>query len=169
MLKQMIIVASLLAVSFTALAQTPETKDASKDKPENMQSQVIPRNAKVYIAPFVNETSDKGAQGFETYLAAAIRKKEVPVLLVSEVEGADFVISGSADRKDAGWAKKIFFGDLRGSASSALQVINVKTKVIVYADSSDRKSANRGMRSSAEKLAKYLKRKIEDDEKKVHP
>jgi hypothetical protein len=38
--------------------------------------------------------------------------------------------------------------------------------VVAYADSSDRSSANRGLRSSAEKLAKYLKKKIDDDEKK---
>jgi len=39
--------------------------------------------------------------------------------------------------------------------------------VVVYADSSDKKSANRGYRSSAEKLAKYLKKKMESDEKKL--
>ena len=46
-----------------------------------------------------------------------------------------------------------------------MQVVNVKTKVVVYADSSHRTSANRGERSTAEKLAKYLKKKVEDDEK----
>ncbi len=46
-----------------------------------------------------------------------------------------------------------------------MQVVNVKTKVVVYADSSHRTSASRGERSTAEKLAKYLKKKIEDDEK----
>ena len=134
---------------------------------ETFDAQVIPRDSKVYIAPFVAETAEHGAEGFETYLAAALRKKKVPVLIVTEPELADFAISGSADRKGAGWAKKIFFGDLRGSASASLQVVNLKTKVVVYADSSDRQSANRGLRSSAEKLAKYLKRKIEDDEKKL--
>jgi hypothetical protein len=125
----------------------------------------IPRDSKVYIEPFKAESETKGAQGFETYLMAALRKKNVPLLVVTEPDQADFVISGTADRQGAGWAKKIFFGDLRGSASAALQIVNVHTKVVVYADSSDRKSANRGLRSSAEKLAKYLKRKIEDDEK----
>jgi hypothetical protein len=61
----------------------------------------------------------------------------------------------------------IFMGDGRGSASASMQITNVKTKVIVYADSSHRGSANRGERSTAEKLAKYLKKKIEDDEKKM--
>jgi hypothetical protein len=47
-----------------------------------------------------------------------------------------------------------------------MTVTNLRTGIVAYADSSDRASANRGLRSSAEKLAKYLKRKIEDDEKK---
>jgi hypothetical protein len=46
-----------------------------------------------------------------------------------------------------------------------MQVVNLKTSVVVYADSSHRTTANRGERSTAEKLAKYLKKKIEDDEK----
>ncbi len=118
---------------------------------------MIPRNSKIYIAPM---------DGFETYLAAAIRKKEVPLLMVADRESADFEITGTHDKKKAGWAKTIFLGDGRASASASMQVVNLKTKVIVYADSSDRSSANRGERSTAEKLAKYLKKKIEDDEKR---
>jgi hypothetical protein len=45
-------------------------------------------------------------------------------------------------------------------------VTNLHTGVIAYAEASDRASANKGLRSSAEKLAKYLKRKMVDDEKK---
>lgn len=117
----------------------------------------IPRNSRVYIAPM---------DGFETYLAAAFRKKEVPLVIVTEPEFADFMISGTHEKKNAGWAKTIFLGDARSSASASMQVVNMRTKVVVYADSTHRGSANRGERSTAEKLAKYLKRKIEDDEKK---
>jgi len=116
----------------------------------------IPRNSKVYIAPM---------DGFETYLAAAFRKKEVPLTITTEPEYADFVISGTHEKKNAGWAKTIFLGDARSSASASIQVVNMRTKVVVFADSSHRRSANRGERSTAEKLAKYLKKKIEDDEK----
>ena len=109
----------------------------------------------------------RSSEGFESYIAAALRKKEVPLLMVADPKDADFVIEGTADKKGAGWAKKIFAGDYRSSTSASMTVTNTKTNVIVYADSSDRASANRGFRSSAEKLAKYLKRKIEDDEKKM--
>jgi len=116
----------------------------------------IPRNSKIYIEPM---------DGFGVYLTAAIRKKEVPLIVVTEPDYADFTISGTHDTKKAGWAKTIFLGDGRDSASASIQIVNVRTKVVVYADSSHRSSANRGERSTAEKLAKYLKQKIEKDEK----
>ena len=126
----------------------------------------IPPNSKIYIAPFKSEDSTKPVEGFETYMAAAIRKKGVPVIMVADRSQADFEIAGSADKKGAGFAKKWLLGDFRRSTSASLTVTNLHTGVVAYADSSDRASANRGLRSSAEKLAKYLKRKIVDDEKK---
>jgi hypothetical protein len=126
----------------------------------------IPVNSKIYISPFKSEDSSKPVEGFETYMAAAIRKKGVPVIMVADRSQADFEIAGSADKKGAGFAKKWLLGDFRRSTSASLTVTNLHTGVIAYADSSDRASANRGLRSSAEKLAKYLKRKMVDDEKK---
>lgn len=130
-------------------------------------AQLIPRNSRVYIAPMKSEDSTKPIEGFENYLAAALRKKNVPLIMVADRSQADFEIVGTADKKSGGWAKKVFLGDFRGSASASMSVINLKTGVVAYADASHRSSANKGLRSSAEKLAKYLKRKIEDDEKKL--
>jgi len=126
----------------------------------------IPLNSKIYIAPFKSEDPTKPVEGFETYMAAAMRKKGVPVILIADRTQADFEIEGSADKKGAGWAKKWLLGDFRRSASASLTVTNLHTGVIAYADASDRASANKGLRSSAEKLAKYLKRKMMDDEKR---
>jgi hypothetical protein len=126
----------------------------------------IPLNSKIYIAPFKSEDSTKPVEGFETYMAAALRKKGVPVIMIADRSQADFEIAGSADKKGAGFAKKWLLGDFRRSTSASLTVTNLHTGVIAYADASDRASANRGLRSSAEKLAKYLKRKIVDDQKK---
>ncbi len=145
-----------LCAGTMAQAQEPE-KQTGNAGPAAGADTRIPRNAKVYLAPM---------DGFETYLAAAIRKKEVPIVMVTDRDQADFEITGTHDKKKAGWAKTIFLGDARDSASASMQVVNLRTKVVVYADSSHRGSANRGERSTAEKLAKYLKRKIEDDEKK---
>lgn len=157
----------VFAIALTAIGICAQDKPSSAD--EMFRAQVIPRGSKVYIAPFRSEAQAEGKTppGFETYVAAALRKKEVPLLIVADPHDADFVIEGTADKKGAGWAKKIFAGDYRDSVSSSMSVTNTKTNVVVYADSSDRSSANRGYRSSAEKLAKYLKKKIQDDEKKL--
>lgn len=125
----------------------------------------IPLNSKIYIAAFKSEDASKPVEGFESYMAAALRKKGVPVIMVADRSQADFEIAGSADKKGAGFAKKWLMGDFRRSTSASLTVTNLRTSIIAYADSTDRASANRGLRSTAEKLAKYLKRKMMDDEK----
>src|SRR5437868_15538215 len=160
-MKRLTIIGSVLVTMLCVAAFATAQESSSQDKPATLMSTGaadtrIPRNSKVYIAPM---------DGFETYLAAAFRKKEVPLTITTEPEYADFVISGTHEKKNAGWAKTIFLGDARSSASASIQVVNMRTKVVVFADSSHRGSANRGERSTAEKLAKYLKKKIEDDEK----
>jgi hypothetical protein len=147
----------------TAKQETPAATAAAPADP--FTAQFIPRNSKVYIGSFESESTEKPVTGFATYLAAALRKKEVPLIMVSNREQADFEIAGSADKKGAGWAKKWILHDFRGTSSASLQVVNLHTGVVAYADASHRASANKGMRSSAEKLAKYLKKKMEDDEK----
>jgi len=179
--KQLLLLTLFLVQIAVALTMAQTTSTARKNQPQDkaqrtypdkapsdpFQARLIPRNSKVYIAPMISEDANKPqAQGFESYLAAALRKKDVPLLIVADASQADFVIEGTADQKGAGWAKKLILADFRKSTSASMTVTNLRTGVVAYADSSDRASANRGLRSSAEKLAKYLKRKIEDDEKK---
>lgn len=95
--------------------------------------------------------------GFEPHLAAALRKKELPLIMVADREQADFEIKGTPEQKPPG-----LLGD-RPSASPGIWIVNLKTYVVVYAD---RSGVLKGERSTAEKLAKYLKKKIEEDEKK---
>ena len=138
-----------------------------KPPDDPFKARLIPKNSKIYIAPIMPEDpNNPKAEGFEYYLAAALRKKNVPLIIVADRSMADFIIEGTANQKDPGWAKKIILTDFRKSTSASMTVTNLKTGVVAYADSSDRSSANRGLRSSAEKLAKYLKRKIENDDKK---
>lgn len=138
-----------------------------KPPDDPFKARLIPKNSKIYIAPIMPEDPNNlKAEGFEHYLAAALRKKNVPLIIVADRSMADFIIEGTANQKDPGWAKKIILTDFRKSTSASMTVTNLRTGVVAYADSSDRSSANRGLRSSAEKLAKYLKRKIDNDEKK---
>ena len=146
---------NLLLVMAFSFAVVSNSQDQSKPAKTPTDTK-IPRNSKVFLAPM---------DGFETYLAAAFRKKEVPLVITTDRDQADFEITGTHEKKGAGWAKILVVGDLRGSASASVQIVNAKTKVVVYADSSHRGSANKGERSTAEKLAKDIKQKIEDDEK----
>lgn len=146
------VVILLMAGAVAALAQTQTPTDPTDTR--------IPRNSKVYIVP---------GDGFEQYLAAAFRKKSVPLLIVTDRDAADFEITTTHDKQDASWARIYVWGLLHGSAQASIQVVNLKTKVVVFADSSTRLVALRGERSTAEKLAKYLKRRMEKDEKKSRP
>jgi hypothetical protein len=147
----------------------PDVLQQYPEKPPDdpFKARLIPKNSKIYIAPIQPENPNNlQADGFEHYLAAALRKKNVPLIIVADRSMADFIIEGTADQRNPGWAKKIILVDFRRSTSASMTVTNLRTGVVAYADSSDRSSANRGLRSSAEKLAKYLKRKIDNDEKK---
>ena len=148
---------------------TPAATTAQPVPADRFQAQIIPRDSKVYIAAFKSEDAEKPVKGFETYMAAALRKKNVPLIMVTDRSQADFEIVGTADKKGAGLAKKLLLGDWRATTSASISVVNLKTGVVAYADASHRSSANKGLRSSAEKLAKYLKKKMEDDEKKARP
>jgi hypothetical protein len=119
---------------------------------------LIPTDATVYV-------DEMG--GFEHYVLAAMRKKSVPLIVVTDPKKADFIIIGESDTKRAGWAKMLFFGSRNSDEMAGITMFNRKTKVVVFADTSHRGSANRGKRSTAEKLAKYLGKKMKEDEKKL--
>jgi hypothetical protein len=165
----------ITAISASVQAQSigGNTSDSTTVAPQAalsdpFEAQFIPRNSRVYIASFKSEDTQKPVEGFESYMAAALRKKNVPLIMVNDRSQADFEITGSADKKGAGAAKKWLLGDFRKTTSASFTITNLHTNVVAYADASHRDSANKGLRSSAEKLAKYLKRKIEDDEKKMN-
>ncbi len=105
--------------------------------------------------------------GFEHYLMAAMRKKSVGLIVVADPTQADYIIFGSSDSKRAGWAKMVFLGDGRSGEMASISMVNRKTKVVMFADSSHRYGAYKGKRSTAEKLAKYLGKKIKQDEKRM--
>ncbi len=159
--KPVLCVALLCVGAIYTNAQTAEatvTTNASVTNATAMPADAdmsIPVNAKVYIAPM---------EGFETYVMAAFRKKNVPLVIVNNRELAQFEITGNSESKKAGWAKTIF-GSGRSAETASISVVNIRSGVVAYADSSNRNDAVRGKQSTAEKLAKYLKKKIEADAK----
>ena len=150
------VMASIAMIVLLGCLAGPQIANAQSSAPTDSVDTRIPRNSRVYLAPM---------GGFEQYLAAAFRKKSVPLFIVTDRDTADFEITGTHEKKDAGWAKTIFISP-NPSASASIQIVNLKTKTVVYADSSHRTTANRGERSTAEKLAKFLRRRMDKDEAK---
>lgn len=141
-----------------ALEETsPTTDNATDDQKLTTVDTLIRRDATVYVDEM---------DGFEHYLMAAMRKKSVPLIVVADPMKADYIIFGNSETKRAGWAKMLFLGTGKSGEMASISMVDRRTKVVVFADSSHRYAANRGQRSTAEKLAKYLRKKIDGDQKK---
>jgi len=101
--------------------------------------------------------------GFDTSIAAAIIKKEVPVLVVDAKEKATYVLSGTSSTEKAGWAKTIFVSP-KASAHAAVQ-LKTLDGTLVWAYSVDKTSAYHGEQSTAEAIAKHMKGEAVTDKK----
>jgi hypothetical protein len=112
----------------------------------------IPSGAKVFIAPMPN--------GFDTFLKAAIERKKVPVVVVSDKSMAQFEIAGASATQKAGAAKIILMGDWHSTEDASIQVANLASGEVVFAYSVHEQSSNHGRQSAAESCAKHLKDKI---------
>jgi hypothetical protein len=115
------------------------------------QSRHIEPNAKVYIEPM---------DGFENYLAAAILKKKVPVVVVDDRAKAEYVISGTSHVERANWAKTMFISGAP-QAGASISIKDARSGDLVFAYSVDKFNAARASQSTAEACAKHLKESIE--------
>ena len=113
----------------------------------------IPRGAKVFIGPIES--------GYDIYLAAAIHKKQVPVVMVTDREKAEYEMSGVSESEKAGWAKIVFWGDTSSKEQASVKLVDLKTGTVVWGYNVNKSSSARGKQSSAESCAKHLKEKIE--------
>jgi hypothetical protein len=100
----------------------------------------IPSGANVFIEPM---------EGFEDYLAAALHAKQVPLVVVTERDKADFVISGSAGSSE-----------IQHHTRATIKVVDRKGTV-VFAYAFDQDYAMHGKQTAAEACAKNLKREIQ--------
>ena len=108
----------------------------------------IPAGSKVFVAPM---------GGFESPLRKAIADKKVPVEIVEQREQAEYEITGTADSKKAGTAKKVILGSWHSDEDASIKVANLKTGEVVYAYAVHKKDSAHGQRSTAEACAKHLK------------
>ena len=115
----------------------------------------IPAGSKVFIEPM---------DGFDTSIAAAIMKKDVPVKIVDAKDKAEYVLSGTASTEKAGWAKTIFVSP-KGSAHAAVQ-LKTADGTLVWAYSVDKTNAYKGEQSTAEAIAKHMRGEAVQEAKK---
>lgn len=128
-----------------ALAQEGKSVDQSK--------KAIERRSRIYIAPIEG--------GFDTFLAAAIIKKQVPVTVVTDRTKADYEVTGISSTEKAGWAKMLFMGVDNSNDMASIKVVDIKSNEVVYGYSVRKGNSYRGKQSAAEACAKHLKEKIE--------
>lgn len=107
----------------------------------------IPAGSKVFV---------DAEKGFDTYLAAALQKKNVPVTVVADKDKADYVLTGSSMHEDKNWASKIFLGH-RDTTEATVKLIDLKSGEIVWAYAVHKKNSVRGNQSTAEACAKHMK------------
>ncbi|MFN8002568.1 MAG: hypothetical protein U0X75_16295 [Acidobacteriota bacterium] len=164
----MFLLLSLVALSATAQnppSASPAAQDgqsASKpspivDKapPAELSKEKIPAGAKVYIAPL---------NGYESFLVAAIVKKETPVIVVNSPDKADYSITGVSESVQAGWAKMLFMGSQQSNEQASIVMTNLKTGVVVWGYNVNKTNSYKGKQSSSEACAKHLKARIEGRE-----
>jgi hypothetical protein len=127
----------------------------------------ISRGARVVIAPM---------GGFETYLAAAVREKKVPIALTLDKQAAQYFVvssetdwrgfvaasgaSGSCNPNCGGFAGGSAAGSERGLEGS-IMLVDAKTKDVMWAYDVHKNSHSGGQQSLAEACAKHLKQYIE--------
>lgn len=114
----------------------------------------LPKGARLYVAPISN--------GFETYIAAGIEKKKVPVVLVADRSKADYELTGVSDTDRAGWAKMLFLGSQQTNEAASIKIVNLKTGNVVFAYSVNKTNSVRGKQSAGEAVAKHINEKIEN-------
>jgi hypothetical protein len=133
----------LLAMAVFCHSQTTATPSATK----------IPPSSKIFINPMHD--------GFDTYLKAALAKKQVPLIVVESKEAADFIISGAADSQKASAAKKAIMWDWHSNEEGSIRVSDKNSGVVVFAYTAVKNSSAHGKQSTAEACAKHLKDKVE--------
>ena len=127
----------IIAASMVSSQTNRIPQEATLLTPEEVfESQLIPRNSKVYISKFIAES--KIQEGFEKDVAVAMRNNETPLIVVTDRKEADFEIEGAAF----------------SAGKASIRIINRKTKLVVFEDLSFKYSPNRGFRKSAEKFVK---------------
>ncbi|MGA7089858.1 MAG: hypothetical protein WA879_03335 [Candidatus Acidiferrales bacterium] len=106
--------------------------------------------------------------GFETYVSAALTKKHVPAVVVSEADAASFILQPTpADVVTESTGSKVarclflYCAGIQGEQTVSVQLYNPRTKAAVWAYTVRKYDAH-AYQSSAEAIAKHLKQFLEE-------
>jgi hypothetical protein len=111
------------------------------------------QTTRIYIEPM---------NGYESYIAAAIVKKHVPVVVTEDRDRADFVITSAVTEKEESTGSKIarcafaYCVGINGSQTVSIRLVNPKAKEVIFAYNV-RKAGAANYQSSSEAVAKHLK------------
>jgi hypothetical protein len=134
-----------------ASSQSAASTPAAQQVPVSMR---INGGSYVYIAPM---------DGFETYMIAALRKKDVPLEPIEDISRANYVLKGASqeDEKTGGWVKVASMGKIHSDATANIRLIDRLTGAIVFAYEVNKKNTLHGQQTAAEDCAKHLKTAID--------
>ncbi len=125
---------------------------AQEEKSITQSQKAIERGSRLYVAPMEG--------GFDTFIIAALVKKQVPVVVITDRSKADYEMTGISASEKAGWAKMLFMGTDSSREQASIKVVEIKSGEVVYGYAVHKGSSYRGRQSAAEACAKHLKERI---------
>jgi hypothetical protein len=114
-------------------------------------AQTITPGSKLYIEPM---------NGFESYLAAAILAKKIPVSVVLDKARADYLVTGTFKEEAGGTTGN---GSLvrplhnRTNYSTSVSIVDPRTTAVAFAYSSQRSASHEASKELAEDWATHLR------------
>ena len=111
----------------------------------------IAAGSKIYVV---------AADGFDTFLAAALARKKVDLVVVTDREKADYLLEATSHSEKAGWAQTIFLQQPGSNEDASVRLVKRDTSEVVFAYAVHKRNSAHGRQSTAESCAKYLKRAI---------
>jgi hypothetical protein len=129
---------------------SPASPPAQAAKTPRQRAGGSPR---IYIEP---------QNGFESYISAAMVKKQVPAVVTQNRDEAMFALSSAVQSKEESTGSKVarclflYCAGMAGTQTVTTQLINLDTEEVVWAYNV-RKGAASAYQSTAESLAKHLK------------
>jgi hypothetical protein len=100
--------------------------------------------------------------GFESYIAAGIIKKQVPVVITQNKDEANYTITSAVLEKEETTGGKIarclfaYCAGIQGNQTATVQLVDAKSKEVLWAYNVKKQGAS-NYQSSAEAIAKHLK------------